>query len=207
MGSWVLLLVLLGLVTYLISGRIFKRQEKVDIPKVANPKIVTIWHANLGDADMVVHPYYFDRQQQQFHDQVLNQIIPQANFTYYKLWLVNFQPPSVAFTDTLNTVTLSLQDGPDQPNFAVSPLLGQVKATQRPLIAIFCQTEKIPAGYLKEYLLAFPISTEADRIQKIAIVWNGETHSFTRHLSLKRYLDEYVQRPTPSFWNEPRNQE
>ena len=210
--KWLAILAVVGLLQYLIIKKIVAhryrlRADEVNLPAITSPQVVTVWHADLGEAHLLFAPYFFDQHQQAFNDQALNRAIPGTPLTYYRLWLVNFTSTPLAFSDSQQPITLTLNNGQSSSNLSLSKLLPQVTEPVRPFLSTFCQSDPIPAGYLKEYIVAFakPIATEA--IQTVAIQWGEPKRALLRLTRLRSDLDEYLKHPDPAFGKQPTAQE
>lgn len=206
-ARWSSLFLIFFFIQYLIIDKIVYYHihgttENVAIPPADNPQIVPLWLMTDEDLHVVMYPCFFAAHQQQFHDSVLNQAIPSARFTYYRLWLVNFTTTPVAFVDTMHRIRVTCKDGTSFDNTPLSPLLHQMEPAVRKFVQILCQHDMIPPGNMKEYLVAFPLTLSSEKIQTVQILWDRKNHTLTHNLSLRRYLDGYLQRPSPTFWSQ-----
>jgi hypothetical protein len=205
---WTALFLLFFFVQYqiikkMVYYRLHNAAENVAIPRVESPQIVPIWHSESDSVHLLLYPYFFAHQQQKFHNQILNQgFIPAAQLAYYRLWLINFNASPVAFVDTRHRLQLVCKDGSRYENVPLSLLLPQVRPALRPFLQVLCQQEPIPAGHMKEYLVAFTEAVPPERIQTMQISWDNKPCPLVYNLSLRRYLDGYLQHPTRDFWRQ-----
>jgi hypothetical protein len=185
-------------VTKAIKPRLARDQPT--IPQVSNIQVVTVWYKNIGGAYVMLQPYFFEAQNTEFNDRLLNQALQGVSFTYYKLWLINFHLPSVPFSDIHNPISLLFQKNGAIQNVPIAPLIQKSKKNYSIFFYSFLNPASVPLGHTKAYLVAFPPLPKEDKIVSAQILLRSEKHELSRLVCLRKDFEEYLESPKVAFW-------
>lgn len=201
-SKWLAIVLAIFLIEYLLITNLQwqPNQEPIQIPQIRTPKFLNIWYLELEGLHLLLRPFFFDTNRQKFHNQVLNKQLRASKLYYYKLHLINFSAPPLAFIDSKNLLTCIFSSREAITNIPISTLMGQPQQHLAIIFKAFTHTAKVAPGHMQQYLVAFSQPIEAAKNAALSIILHDRKHLFSRLSCLRRDFDEYLQSPRLCFW-------
>ncbi|NUM35680.1 MAG: hypothetical protein HUU50_14125 [Candidatus Brocadiae bacterium] len=167
-------------------------------------KIISFWYTTLNSAHVFLYTYFFDAKESNFHEQIFNQAFG-SKMAYYKLLFVNFQNPSLDFQDTRDKISVQTKEKKCYTNISLLDSMQKVPKKYFLFLKSFLNFEKIPIGYAKSYLIAFPESLKTEDIEGIVLEMEEQKYSLKQEAILKKSWQEYLEKPQENFWKKEGN--
>ncbi len=189
---------------FLAKQESLKEQEEIKAKiEQEQSKVISFWYGTLDAAHVFIHSYFFDAKESSFNEKILNKAL-NCNMQYYRLLFVNFNNHSLDFQDYKDRVFFYLKDGKGCSNISLTGMLENAPKKYFLFLKSFLNFEKIPIGYAKSYLLAFPNSLEIKEIDKVELQMQGEKYPMKKQAALRKSWQEYLERPQENFWQKER---
>ncbi len=166
------------------------------------PKLLTFWKAKSLKTHFILTTYADSQEQNRFHNEVLNQRIQTKDFTYLKLYVINFGNDSITFHDQENKIQAEDSEGQKYQTQPLSFYLGKQNLAPENIFYLetFSQKSTLEKNHLQMFLVAFPFDATDKKWTQIYIRWSNEWVKFDKEQTLRNDFHHFLENPEESFF-------